>query len=108
MARDFAQAFYKSTAWQKCRLSYIRERQAIDGGLCEMCRVEPGKIVHHKVWLTPENISNPDIALNHDNLRYECQTCHNREDDGESNENKYIFDASGQLVPLDSPPPVRV
>lgn len=79
MARDFAKQFYKSKQWQKCRASYILKRQGIDGGMCETCHQEPGKIVHHKIWLSPENINDPNISLNHENLKYECQTCHNKE-----------------------------
>lgn len=79
MARDFAKQFYKSKQWQKCRASYILKRQGIDGGMCETCHQEPGKIVHHKIWLSPENINDPNVSLNHKNLKYECQTCHNKE-----------------------------
>lgn len=73
--------FYKSPAWKRCRKAYIDRRYAIDGGLCEVCHEELGLIVHHKIWLTDENVSDPDVALNFKNLRYECQTCHNREKD---------------------------
>lgn len=44
MARDFAKQFYKSKQWQKCRASYILKRQGIDGGMCETCHQEPGKL----------------------------------------------------------------
>lgn len=76
MAHAWAKPFYNSAAWAKCRDSYIAERRSVDGGLCECCRKELGYIVHHKVILTEQNIYNPDIALNHDNLSYECKTCH--------------------------------
>ena len=36
-----------------------------------MCRDEPGYIVHHKVWLTPQNIDDPDVALNPANILYD-------------------------------------
>ncbi len=49
MAKDWAKAFYKSAAWQKCRDSYIAKRIAADGGLCEECQEELGYIVHHKI-----------------------------------------------------------
>ena len=73
---DYARSFYKSRAWQLCRASYIAERQSVDGGLCERCRKALGYIVHHKVHITPANISNPDVTLNHDNLQYLCKACH--------------------------------
>ena len=53
MAREFAKWFYDSSAWRKCRASYISKRQGIDGGMCERCRERPGYIVHHKTAITP-------------------------------------------------------
>ena len=76
--REFAKGFYRSKAWQDCRAAYIAVRRAMDGGLCEECRTEPGYIVHHMVTLTPENITNPAVALNHALLRYVCKRCHDR------------------------------
>ena len=76
MAHDYARTFYKSKAWARCRASYIAERQGIDGGLCERCHKALGYIVHHKVHITPANISNPDVTLNHDNLQYAWQALH--------------------------------
>jgi hypothetical protein len=74
--KPWAKKFYKSAQWQDCRDSYIAERKATDGGLCEVCHDQPGYIVHHKIMLTPGNIDNPDIALNWGNLSYECKACH--------------------------------
>ena len=57
MAREFSRAFYKSSAWQSCRASYIRSK----GGLCEDCLqrglITPGAEVHHIVELTPYVVS---------------------------------------------------
>lgn len=79
MARDFARTFYRSPAWQKCRDGYFKKA----GGLCERCLtkgiVRPGEIVHHKIHLTPQNIDNPDITLNWDNLELVCRDCHAEE-----------------------------
>ena len=73
--------FYKSRAWRRARDAYISERLAVDGGICEVCQQEPGKIVHHKIWLDDENCNDPNISLNPGNFKYECQTCHNKEVD---------------------------
>ncbi len=73
--------FYKSMAWRRARDAYISLRKALDGGMCEVCGDELGKVVHHKTWLNDQNCNDPDIALNPKNFRYECQTCHNRERD---------------------------
>lgn len=75
---SFAYSFYISSAWIKCRDAYA----ASVGGLCEVCAqngaIVPGEIVHHRTELTPENISNPDIAYGWDNLVFLCRSCHLR------------------------------
>jgi len=82
MAKEWAKAFYNSKAWKKCREGYIQSVH----GLCESClernKLTPGNILHHKTWLTPENIHEPDVTLNWGNLRYDCQDCHNKEHHG--------------------------
>lgn len=106
MAKEYAQPFYKSKAWKKCRASYISHRQSIDGGLCETCHDRVGYIVHHNVtWITPDNINDPDITLNFNNLKYDCLICHNKEVEGEKE--RYYFDSNGNIQELpdyDSPP----
>ena len=74
--------FYKTQAWKRARADYIARRQAIDGGLCEACGQEPGNLVHHyRIWLDDTNCNDPNISLNPDNFKLECQTCHNKERD---------------------------
>lgn len=104
MAKEFAKAFYKSREWRKCRESYIAKRIAADGGMCEICHERLGYYVHHKVLLTPENITDPTIALNHDMLEYACKYCHDREeghflDKGKAEEKRFIFDGEGNPIP---------
>lgn len=69
--REFARDFYLSKEWRRAR-AYIFNR---DAGLCVRCGA-PGEIVHHKTHLTPENISDPEIALGEDNLETLCRDCH--------------------------------
>ena len=61
-------AFYHTAAWLKCREAYI----ASVGGLCERCAakgiIRTGDIVHHKEWITEQNINDPEILLSFDNL----------------------------------------
>ena len=79
MAKQYAKAFYKSAAWENCRSGYLKSV----GGLCERCLKQglynPGVIVHHKIHLTPDNIVNPEIALDYHNLELLCMDCHNKE-----------------------------
>lgn len=76
MAKDFAKAFYSSAAWKRCRAAYIAKRIPVDGGLCEECSKDLGYIVHHRVGLSPSNICDAAVSLNHDNLAYVCKACH--------------------------------
>lgn len=100
MAKDWAVSFYKSAAWDKCREGYISSVH----GLCERCTTPtPGKIVHHKEYLTPENIIDPNITLNWELLEYLCQRCHNNEHHGDGKGEGVIreglmFDEYGNLV----------
>ena len=105
MAKWFAKKFYKSKEWLNCRASYIAKRVAIDGGMCEECGELPGYIVHHTIQLTPENINDPEVALNHDFLKYDCKRCHDYEDDHfiPKDDYGYRFDETGQPVPIAPP-----
>ena len=78
MAKEWALWFYKSKEWQTVRSGYIAFRRACDGGMCEFCRESPGYIVHHIIELTPENIVNPNVSLDYNNLQFVCKTCHDK------------------------------
>ena len=93
MAKSFAKAFYGSKAWLQCRASYISKVF----GLCERCK-KPGYILHHKISLTPENINDPYITLNHDLLEYLCLECHNAVDADGVTRNDLVFNSAGDLV----------
>lgn len=74
--REFAKDFYLSQAWKETRKAYA----ASVGGLCERCQAKglivPAEIVHHKIHLTPDNITDPNVALAWDNLEALCRQCH--------------------------------
>jgi len=78
MAKKFARKFYKSKEWKQCRDAYFKSQY----GLCEMCRAAgnevPGEEVHHKTFLTPKNIDNPEVTLRWSNLQLLCKSCHNK------------------------------
>ena len=94
MAREFAEAFYRSKAWKQCRRSFFIAKH----GICERCG-GPGKIVHHKIYLTPQNINDPNVTLNFDNLELLCQECHNEEHLGTGvTVHGLKFDENGDLV----------
>lgn len=96
MAKEWAIKYYKSTAWQHARESYILSVL----GLCERCD-GAGYIVHHKIWLTLGNIDDVDIFLNAKNLEYLCMDCHNKEHMGSKEEvisEGLRFDMYGDVV----------
>lgn len=99
MSKEFSKAFYKSARWLKCRQSYIKSVN----GVCERCG-NPGYILHHKILLTPENINDPDVTLNFENLEFVCLQCHNMDDDNEHGEHdvtytKYRVSSDGEILP---------
>jgi hypothetical protein len=96
--KPWAEKFYKSKAWQECRQAYFIYRH----GICERCG-RPGEIVHHKEYLTPANINDPNITMGFDNLELLCQDCHNKEHSKQpSIKEGLTFDAEGN--PVQSPP----
>lgn len=92
----YAEKFYKSKAWQSCRASYIKSV----GGLCERClaqgRVSPAEIAHHRVRITPQNISDPSVTLNWGNLEALCWACHEQEHKGRRK--RYTVDVAGRVT----------
>ena len=74
--QDYAKDFYFSTAWRACRASYLKQVR----GLCELClkrgMYTPADTVHHIKHITPNNINDPSITLNTDNLMALCRDCH--------------------------------
>lgn len=94
--KEYAEKFYKSAAWIKCREAFIN---SLSNKLCNRCREQPGKIVHHKEEITPANINDPMITLNFDNLEYLCQDCHNREHHANVLTREDVkFDLEGNLI----------
>lgn len=105
MAREFAKSFYNSKAWKECREAYKRSVY----GLCERClangKYVPGDEVHHKIYLTPENIRDPNVTLNWDNLILLCASCHSKEHNEKYGplQEGLLFDENGDLKPI---PPI--
>ena len=94
MAKDWAKSFYNSKQWRKCRNAYYKLRH----GVCEQCE-DVGKIVHHKTYITPNNINNPTITLAFGNLELLCDMCHKQEHGGESVTVEGVaFNKCGDLV----------
>lgn len=75
---SFADEFYRSHEWRRCRKAYASK--AI---YCERCLKRgltvPGTEVHHKIRLTPENLKDPSVSMNWENLELLCDECHREE-----------------------------
>lgn len=98
--RPLKQKFYNSTTWRECREAYAKSV----GYLCERCKAKgittAGTEVHHKVKLTAQNINDPNITLNWDNLELLCMTCHNQEHfKKEPVRRCYIDMETGKVIP---------
>jgi predicted kinase len=105
MAKEWAINFYKSKAWKDNRDSYFKSVY----GLCELCE-RPGEEVHHKTFLTAQNINDVNITMGWDNLILLCKSCHNAQHEKAYNlhrekcrknpttSNDTAFDSNGDLV----------
>ena len=94
MAKEFSKGFYKTKAWKQTR-EYIFNKYH---GLCADCG-KPGKEVHHKEFLTPDNINDTNITLGEDNLILLCKDCHHRRHAKKDNtRDGLIFNEFGELI----------
>ena len=95
--KPWARRFYSSKAWQKLR-DEVKRR---DGMLCVDClkegRITPAEEVHHIIELTPENINDPSIALNANNLVSLCKECHHKRH-GSRRKRRYSVDEFGRVT----------
>lgn len=96
---ECAERFYKSRRWRDCKNAYTKSV----GGLCERCLKKglyvPGRIVHHKCYIGPDNINDPSITLNWENLELLCRSCHELEHKGIKR--RYAVNPDGSIAPLD-------
>jgi 5-methylcytosine-specific restriction endonuclease McrA len=98
MAKEWAKPFYNSKSWKSCRNAFRASKFYI----CEECG-QPGREVHHKIELTPQNITDPNVTLNWDNLQLLCTACHNKTKGNgyTATQSGLAFDALGNLVKTD-------
>ena len=95
------ESFYTSWVWRRCRKAFAESK----GNLCERCLkkgiIEPGSKdrlleVHHKVPLTADNVTDPDVALNWANLELLCKDCHDAE--RERRAKRWKIDKDGRVM----------
>lgn len=80
--------------WIRTRTAYKKKKI-----FCERCAaagiLTPGEIVHHKIELTPVNITDPKIALDENNLMLVCRDCHAAMH--APHKRRYVIDAAGAV-----------
>ena len=92
--KDYAKGLYLSRAWREVREAYLASRYY----LCERCS-KPAEIVHHKRYITPQNITDMETTLAWDNLEALCRDCHAVEHQGTSlTADGLTFDDDGELI----------
>lgn len=91
MAKPWAMRLYQSKAWADLRQTLIAER----GMRCEECGriiLRSSEIVaDHIKELTPDNVTDPAVALNQENIKLICEDCHNRKHVRFGYVNKEVF-----------------
>ena len=81
VAREFSKDIYNSQRWRKLAHAYAESQHYV----CERCQnrsfVGSGKparfIVHHKQYLTLENVNDDSVVYGWNNLELLCIYCHN-------------------------------
>lgn len=97
MAKEYAKGFYNSATWKKCQAAFMSSKAYI----CERCG-RPARVVHHKTYITPNNITDPKITLSWDNLEALCYDCHGKEHNTrEPVASGLRFTSDGDIVPID-------
>lgn len=89
---------YRTSAWKKVRCAYLSEHP-----VCERCkalgRIRPATQVHHRIHLTEQNVGDPNVSLNFENLESLCDECHAKEHHAIGDVREGLqFDADGNLV----------
>ena len=95
--KQFAGVLYNTKKWQQMRkLVWSRDR-----GLCQECLkkgiIRQGEAVHHIVEITPDNVTDPNIALNPDNLVTLCRECHKAKHK-KALDRRYEIDELGRVI----------
>ncbi len=97
--KEWARSFYESKAWKDTRAAFLTSKRWI----CERCKengtYNAAEIAHHRVYLTRQNISDPNVALAWSNLEALCQDCHNKEHHAKVCGRRYRIDAQGNAIP---------
>ena len=75
--------FYKSVEWTKFRENFLLQKLAEDGDLIDEITKQPiyekgDAVLHHKIFLTEENVNDLSISLNPKNIQLISAKTHNQ------------------------------
>ena len=100
MSKETAR-FYKTAVWVKCQKTIMKR----DGYLCQDClkhgKITPATEVHHIKFITPENMIDPAITTNPDNLVSLCHDCHEKRHAGKK---RWRVDKNGRIISIKDAP----
>ena len=60
-------------------------------------KINPAEEVHHIKFITPQNITDPNITLNYSNLVALCRECHKKRHG--ARQRRYTIDEYGRVTP---------
>lgn len=93
-------SFYSSAAWRAFS-SMIRISRF---HVCELCGVPNASEVHHLIHINKDNINDPAVTLNADNVMLLCRHCHYAiHERGKYRVRRSQFDALGNIVKVQEP-----
>lgn len=91
--KKWAEKFYKGKAWRRARQTYLIKQNYV----CERCGMH-ATLVHHKIYLTQDNINLSAVSLHEENFEALCERCHQHEHHKSAGlADGYYFDERGDL-----------
>lgn len=93
-------SFYSSAAW----LTFSSMIRASRFSICELCGAPDAREVHHLVHIKRDNIADPAVTLNADNVMLLCRHCHYAiHERGKLRARRSSFDALGNIINVHEP-----
>lgn len=100
MAKKFSEKIYSSQKWKRLRKQIAESNFYI----CQMCGrpfSSDDIIIHHITHINQDNVDDPNVTFNSDNLCCVCRSCHakiHRDDYRKKRGRNILFDADGNII----------
>ena len=93
-------SFYSSAAW----LTFSSMIRTSRFSICELCGAPDAREVHHLIHINKDNINDPAVTLNADNVMLLCRHCHYAiHERGKLRARRSSFDALGNIAEVREP-----